>query len=273
MDTPAREHPVWSDLLRGAVEDPGRASAAYSNFWPYSFRNQLLAMEQCLHRALPIGPIASYRGWLAHGRQVRKGEKALSLWMPIHRRGEPKPSDEAAETARVRFVFLNRWFVYAQTDRADGATEDWAPLPVPGWDRGQALSALQVREVAFDSVNGNVQGWSVPADRTLALNPAGTHPVQTTFHELGHIVLDHVRGHDDAGTAEVEAECVALLATATLTPTATEALAASRHYVQWYIAKTPDGLTEEMSRRIMSAANQVLVAGRVQENAGDDQAA
>jgi hypothetical protein len=66
---------------------------------------------------------------------------------------------------------------------------------------------------------------------------------------------------------------VALLATATLTPTATEALAASRHYVQWYIAKTPDGLTEEMSRRIMSAANQVLVAGRVQENAGDDQAA
>src|SRR5580765_7206862 len=137
-ERPARETPDWSSLLRTAVTEPGRLSAAYASFHHYSLGNQLLALEQCLRRAVPVSPIASYRGWQARGRQVRKGEKAMALWMPIHRRGEPKPDEGEAEQHRVRFVFLNRWFVYSQTDRADGAEQEWAPDPPPGWDRAQA---------------------------------------------------------------------------------------------------------------------------------------
>jgi hypothetical protein len=264
--------PDWSILLRGAIDDPGRLSTAYQAFYTYSLGNQLLALEQCLRRDLPIGPLASYRGWQARGRQVTKGQKALCLWMPIHARGTPKPTDEEAEARRVRFVFVNRWFVHAQTEPADGAAA-WVAPPVPGWDRARALAALRVTEVAFDHLNGNLQGWSVPADRTLALNPLAAHPAQTTFHELAHIVLGHAAGHDDRGSQEVEAECVNLLATATLDPAAVAALAEARGYVQWWLARAEGGLTDEMARRIMAAATQLLAAGRPPQAPSDAEAA
>lgn len=32
---------------------------------------------------MPLGPLATYKAWQEKGRQVRKGEKALILCMPI----------------------------------------------------------------------------------------------------------------------------------------------------------------------------------------------
>ncbi len=64
----------WAALLREAVERPGVLSTAYSAFHNYSVGNQLLAWWQCLERGLPLGPLATFRGWQEHGRCVRKGE-------------------------------------------------------------------------------------------------------------------------------------------------------------------------------------------------------
>src|SRR4051812_43020822 len=73
----------WPTILADAVSKPGVISKAYSTFWNYSVGNQLSALFQCMLRRLEPGPIHTYRGWLELGRQVKKGEKAIVLTMPV----------------------------------------------------------------------------------------------------------------------------------------------------------------------------------------------
>ena len=66
----------WSDLLKEAVTKPGMILEAYTAFYGYSIGNQILALMQCYLRGIQPGPISTYPGWQAKGRQVRRGEKA-----------------------------------------------------------------------------------------------------------------------------------------------------------------------------------------------------
>ena len=62
----------WSDLLREAVSIPGTILEAYTAFHGYSVGNQMLAMLQCRLRGIQPGPLCTYPGWKAKGRQVRE---------------------------------------------------------------------------------------------------------------------------------------------------------------------------------------------------------
>jgi hypothetical protein len=77
-----RQQATWGELLREAVEKPGRMLEAYAAFHNYSFGNALLALEQCIRRNLQPGPLNTYQGWLERKRQVRKGEKGITLACP-----------------------------------------------------------------------------------------------------------------------------------------------------------------------------------------------
>src|SRR4051812_32696153 len=81
--TPVAPPAEWSTLLIDAVTKPGVIHDAYRRFWNYSVGNQLLAMFQCAARKLEPGPINTFPGWIECGRYVRKGEKALTLCMPV----------------------------------------------------------------------------------------------------------------------------------------------------------------------------------------------
>lgn len=259
------DHPTWAALLERAITEPGTLAACYGAFWRYSLGNQLLALMQCGMRGIEPGPIATFKRWQALGRQVRKGERALALCMPRPTTftREDKATGEEQEVNYVRFIFANNWFVLAQTDPIEGA----APYEVealPEWDRARALAALEITEVPFGTLDGNKQGWSIPADRTLALNPVAAHPFKTTFHECAHILLGH--GSDDRqerAWGEVEAECVALLCCASL---GLPGEAESRGYVQRWLerARVEDErrIGEEDARRIMGVADRILRAGR-----------
>ena len=61
---PDRQRATWGELLRDAVEKPGRMLEAYTAFHNFSFGNALLALEQCIKRNLQPGPLNTYRGWL-----------------------------------------------------------------------------------------------------------------------------------------------------------------------------------------------------------------
>src|SRR6516162_2480047 len=80
---PERQHADWGELLREAIEKPGRMLEAYTAFHNFSFGNALLALEQCTRRNLQPGPLNTYNGWLEWKRQVRKGEKGITLCMPM----------------------------------------------------------------------------------------------------------------------------------------------------------------------------------------------
>src|SRR5437660_7332653 len=100
-----------ASLLESAVNEPGVISAAYRQFHNYSLGNQLLAWSQCLVRNIQPGPLATYPRWRELSRHVRRGEKAITLCMPVtvkHAR-----ETEAGDDLEVftRFIYRPNWFV------------------------------------------------------------------------------------------------------------------------------------------------------------------
>ena len=146
----------FADLLRSAVTDPGIISAAYRQFHSYSLGNQLLAWSQCLAREIPPGPIATFIGWKDKGRYVRKGEKAITLCMPITIKRAAEPTDDTDDGAVfTKFVYKPHWFVLAQTEG-----EPLAASPISTWDAARALAALQIQEIPFQHLDGNCLGFA-----------------------------------------------------------------------------------------------------------------
>jgi antirestriction protein ArdC len=257
---PERQHATWGELLRDAVEKPGRMLDAYTAFHSYSFGNALLALEQCIRRNLQPGPLNTYRGWLEKKRQVRKGEKGLTLCMPMPFKRTAQRDDAQDETAEQQtcyaFRFRAYWFVLAQTE----GEETYIP-PIPGFDIDTALRALNITRTSFDEMNGNIQGFA--NGREIAVNPLAALPHKTTFHEIAHIVLGHTtteRLIDSEQTArhirEVEAESVALICCETL---GLEGAEFCRGYIQHWL-KTEKEIPNQSAARIFAAATSILKA-------------
>src|SRR5688572_448140 len=97
---------TFAKILESAVNEPGTVSTAYGAFHSYSLGNQLLALAQCLQRSIQPGPIATYQRWRELGRQVRKGEKALTLCRPIIVKRERTAEDGTEESSAAT------WFVW-----------------------------------------------------------------------------------------------------------------------------------------------------------------
>src|SRR5438876_2004962 len=111
--------PKWSALLVEAVNKPGLIMDAYSAFWNYSVGNQILALIQCQLRGIQPGPINTFPKWQTLGRVVKRGERALTLCMPLIRKRRNDESDDSSEQkeeqAFTTFVHKARWFVVSQT--------------------------------------------------------------------------------------------------------------------------------------------------------------
>lgn len=251
----------FADLLRSAVTDPGTLSAAYRQFHHYSLGNQLLAWGQCLARDIEPGPIATYPKWKQLGRCVRKGERAITLCQPVTVKRPVEADDESG--AFTRFIYKPHWFVLAQTD---GEELPWAAMPA--WDRTLALAVLNVTEVPFDVLDGNVMGFA--RGRTIGVSPLNPMPFKTTFHELAHVLLGHTAEGDQndgdqtpRSLRECEAEAVAMLCCAALDLPGVES---SRGYIQsWWGAGTP--IPERSAQRILKAADAILKAGATEPEA------
>lgn len=251
--------PAFSDLLRSAVAEPGIISSAYRQFHTYSVGNMLLAWSQCQARGIPLGPIATFPRWKELGRHVKRGEKALTLCMPVTvKRAEQQDDGTETEEAFTRFIFRNRWFVLAQTEGPD-----LPDTPIPDWDASRALAALNVDEIPFDGLDGNCLGFA--RDRAIAVNPINPMPHKTRFHELAHVLLGHTtEGSQTDGEVtprnlrECEAEAVALLCCAALDLPGVECC---RGYIQgWWGGGHP--IPERSAQRILKAADQILKAGQ-----------
>ncbi len=274
----ATVHPTSTDksdqiqfrtLLEEAVTKPGTMMKAYSLFWNYSIGNQILAFFQAHQRNIPLGPIASFNRWKELGRYVKKGEKALTLCMPIACKRTVKErgadgADVDTEIVFKRFVFKRNWFMLAQTDGAE-----YVPSAIPQWERARAFRTLGVEEIPFETMNGNVQGYA--RDRQIAINPLAQMPAKTTFHELAHIELGHTSEavHDSEtlprSLREAEAECVALLCLESL---GMEGAEYCRGYIQSWLAGAE--IPERSAQRIFATADKIIRAGREQRVSAEE---
>jgi len=100
------------------------------------------------------------------------------------------------------------------------------------------------------------------------VSPVAALPHKTTFHELAHVVLGHTAEGtlSDSDTIprdvrEVEAEGTAYLVCAAL---GLSGAAEARGYLQHW--SRGEAITEKSAKRIFSAANTILQAGRDRDN-------
>ncbi|MCA1577052.1 MAG: ImmA/IrrE family metallo-endopeptidase [Acidobacteria bacterium] len=253
--------PRWSALLIEAVTKPGLIMKAYSAFHQFSVGNQILALVQCQMRGgLQPGPINTFPKWKELGRFVKRGERALTLCMPITCKRRDEISDE--EHTYTSFVYKARWFVLSQTDG-----QELEPITIPEWDADRAIAALNIERVPFDHPDGNVQGFA--RGRQLAINPVAQLSQKTFFHECAHILLHTSEGDFADGEAtprslrEVEAEAVALLCCESL---GLEGAEYARGYIQHWLGRgngsNSEAIPEKSAQRIFRAADQIIRAGR-----------
>ncbi len=263
----------WSTLLVEAVNKPGLIMNAYTNFYNYSIGNQLLSLVQCQLRGLEPGPINTFPGWQALGRQVKRGEHALILRMPITRKYHKEKTDDGDDKegyTYTSFVYKPRWFCLSQT-----TGEEFTPPVLPEWDAIRALAALNIEQIPFTETNGNCQGYARAGH--VAINPLAQLPTKTLLHELGHLVLGHCAEAEVSDgdltprdLREVEAEAVALLCCEALN---LEGADFCRGYIQHWLSPdvgyNGDGIPEKSAQKIFRAADQILRAGRVSDAADE----
>ena len=263
--TQSADIPKWSALLVEAVNKPGTIMKAYSAFWNYSVGNQILALIQCQLRGIQPGPINTFPKWQTLGRVVRRGERALTLCMPLTRK---RRDDEATDNERTEeqtfttFVHRARWFVLSQTYGSD-----LGPITIPEWEVERALKTLSIERITFDKTDGNCQGFARGSQ--IAINPVAQLPHKTLFHEMAHVIL-HTSEGDFTDTEqtrrnirEVEAEAVALLCCEAL---GLEGADYARGYIQNWpyeaIGFNAEAIPEKSAQKIFRAADQILRAGR-----------
>jgi len=263
----------WNALFAQALTLPGVMSKAYSVFHEYSIGNAFLAASQLLDRQLPISPIASYNKWKELGRQVKKGEKAIALVMPVTVKSKSKDEGEEGESSneacaqpqgsgRTIFILKNNWFALCQTDGAEYAQK----VTTPKWDKARALASLGITEQDFKSMSGNAQGYAIPNEKKLAINPLAALPWKTTFHEMAHCLLHSAEAQMADGEMlqrcikEAEAESVAYLCCATLE---LPGLEQSRAYIQHWLGseEQSEEFKKKSAARVFAAANKILKAG------------
>lgn len=262
----------WTDLLSQAVTQPGLILKAYSSFHGYSIGNQIAAIVQCHMRGIEAGPINTYPGWRKLGRQVKRGEKAVWLCMPLtfKRKSEAASNEQSDDSQAAQsevvtgFAWKPNWFVMSQTDGEP------VPMPaIPTWDKESALAALNITQTEFSHTNGNTQGYA--RKREVAISPLAELPHKTLFHELAHVELGHTTEADfndseqtPRNLREVEAEAVALILCESLSLSGAE-------YCRGYIQNWLDGdsIPEKSAQKIFGAADRILRAGRSKEGGAE----
>jgi antirestriction protein ArdC len=188
-----------------------------ARFRQYSFNNTMLILIQC-----PTAThVASYRKWLEMGRQVRKGEKGLSIFAPMTRkRKDEETGKEKTYVAGFRLVSV---FDVSQTEGDALPTDVSRPVLLEGESpEGLDASLLKIINlngylIRFGPSERGENGYTSPSEKMIQISEglSDAQRTKTLIHEVAHMLL-HVDGdsiNDDAllhrNVAEVEAESVA----------------------------------------------------------------
>ena len=171
------------------------------HFHRYSLANQLLIAMQ----KPDATRVAGFRAWLKLGYCVRRGERALRIWVPIppsKRALEEWKAEGADATKRPRTRFkLGPVFDRSQIEELPPPAQpiplDPPIAPVEGEDLAWAfppLVGLAGRigaAVALEPLPKDVGGYFDPQRGRIGINTAlwTNQQVKTLVHELGHALL------------------------------------------------------------------------------------
>lgn len=258
----------WREFIAQMLDPavPAHLGRTYSGFKAgtegrgYSPMNQMwIFLQSDADSIYPAGPFGT---WKALGRNIIKGSKAKTVLKPVYIYKTEK--DDTGKERKVKigpvdYTPIKTVFFYSDTEGEPLALEPVAD----DWSLDRALENLDITRVDYKLVDGNTQGYS--SKREFAINPVAAHPMKTTFHELGHIVLGHTSDEQIAeysthrGTKEFQAEAVAYLLAHELELTDWDA-SESRAYVRQWLAG--DEVSDKDIRQVFGAVSKILTAGR-----------
>jgi antirestriction protein ArdC len=238
------------DLNNGKSEAYRRFLAAMARFHDYSFGNVMLIVSQ----RPGATQVAGYRAWQKLGRQVRKGEKGITIMAPML--FKPKDANGTDEDAFLRFRAVSV-FDIAQTD-GEALPEPPRVSGDPGhyWDRLTGFVEVEGIALRYESL-GSIQGMS--RGGTIALNDEldEAERFSVLVHELAHELMHQGPNRPDPrppkAVRELEAESVAfVVCTAVGMKTGT----ASSDYIQSHGGNAE--LLGQSLQRVQKAAERIL---------------
>lgn len=181
--------------------------AMVAKFHWYSFGNVMLIASQ----RPDATRVAGYRTWQSVGRQVRKGERGITIIAPMMLKQEAEPGQDPEKVLRFKAATV---FDLSQTDGEE--------LPKPAQMQGTPKEHLRrlerfitdqgiVMEIRMDI--GQAAGVSMGGH--ICIRPELTPPERFSVlvHELAHEMLHHGEHAErgDKQTRELEAEAVAYI--------------------------------------------------------------
>jgi antirestriction protein ArdC len=204
----------------------------FAGFHQYSYHNKILIFLQ-----MPSATkVASYKKWKEKGRQVRKGEKGISILVPIFRKGEnpmskknKEASDEDKVTGSPVGFKVGSVFDFSQTEPVseegdvDLDTDWWAtnePSEVADklYDLIEDAAMAEGIRISRDESHGEELGYSKGGHINVKSDVEGVQKAATLAHEYAHELMhwrdkskfyagDEVKGN--AALKELQAESVA----------------------------------------------------------------
>lgn len=182
-------------------------------FTNYSFNNCLLIMMQMPSASL----VAGYKAWRTKfNRQVRKGEKGITILAPCPHKIEKETEDgEVKEVIWTSFRAI-KVFDVSQTDGEEiPSICEKLTADVKGYDTLiKRLKKVSPVDVEFQHIDGGANGFYSRSEKRIAIQGGmgEAQTVKTLIHEIAHAILHNVEGEEakaDRLTREVQAESVA----------------------------------------------------------------
>lgn len=197
-----------------------------TNFHDYSLYNTILIMMQCPEASL----VAGYKKWQTMGRQVKRGEKAITILCPcphkvkkkvLDKDGNPVLDENGKETEKefsIPYFRPGSVFDISQTDGEPIETLNPKVLTdtVDGYDELiQKLISISPVPVTFEEIEGSAKGYFSPSLKEIVVKKEmpNLQTLKTLVHEFAHARLHNLEAMEehakDRETKEVEAESVA----------------------------------------------------------------
>ena len=197
-----------------------------SIFHGYSLNNTILIMLQRPDASL----VAGYKKWQSIGRQVKKGEKSITILCPCYTKRMEKLLDENGKPVldekgkekkvEVPIPYFRPGNVFDVSQTVGKPVETLSPKElmnsVDGYENFlQSLISISPVKVVFDNIESGAKGIYYPNEEKIVVQTgmSNLQTLKTLVHESAHARLHNNQAMEktkkNRETEEVEAESVA----------------------------------------------------------------
>lgn len=259
------------NVIQLALSKPGTISGCYSLFRDFSIGNTVAFACQLKAMGKAISPVKAGKAWVRDGfitEEQRKQNKNQMLWglLPVFTEYEVKDENGKVKVDENGEPIKRQVFKYFKTVQAWYASSQ-LPIKVKqevefDIDEQGTLERLGLTMKEWDTIEGNAQGYAIPNEKVIAINPLCTKRIDTFIHEVAHCLLHSESDRIVDGEVlsrdvrEVEAELTSYVVMVMLGIDNEDMLSNARGYIQHWLGNK--GFKNHT--RVYKAVNTILKA-------------